>query len=156
MMQIKEKAVDDFLDALASSSATPGGGSAAAILGAMGAALVSMVMLVIVAAFCFIGPLFNQHGYAEVYPSYVAVPPSLSPYPHEDTLQPVMQLAVERGRARDDFGLYHEVFLVPRSQFESIYLNCGPVGVATFGVRGEPVGPLTTGRDRLGRRIPRP
>ena len=43
------------------------------------AALVSMVVLVIVAAFCFIGPLFNQHGYAEVYPSYVAVPPSLSP-----------------------------------------------------------------------------
>ncbi|HTP37843.1 MAG TPA: cyclodeaminase/cyclohydrolase family protein, partial [Methyloceanibacter sp.] len=43
MTQIKEKAVDDFLDALASSSATPGGGSAAAILGAMGAALVSMV-----------------------------------------------------------------------------------------------------------------
>ena len=66
------------------------------------AALVSMVVLVIVAAFCFIGPLFNQHGYAEVYPSYVAVPPSLSPYPHEDTLQPVMQLAVERGRAHLD------------------------------------------------------
>jgi formiminotetrahydrofolate cyclodeaminase len=43
MTQIKEKAVDAFLDALASSSATPGGGSAAAILGAMGAALVSMV-----------------------------------------------------------------------------------------------------------------
>jgi formiminotetrahydrofolate cyclodeaminase len=43
MIEIKEKAIEDFLDALASSSATPGGGSAAAIIGAMGAALVSMV-----------------------------------------------------------------------------------------------------------------
>jgi methenyltetrahydrofolate cyclohydrolase len=43
MTQIKETAIDNFLDALASQSATPGGGSAAAIIGAMGAALVSMV-----------------------------------------------------------------------------------------------------------------
>jgi formiminotetrahydrofolate cyclodeaminase len=35
--------VDDFLEQLASASPTPGGGSAAAIMGAMGAALVSMV-----------------------------------------------------------------------------------------------------------------
>ena len=38
-----EKSVDKFLDELSSSSATPGGGSAAALMGAMGAALVSMV-----------------------------------------------------------------------------------------------------------------
>jgi formiminotetrahydrofolate cyclodeaminase len=43
MTQIKETAIENFLDALASQGATPGGGSAAAILGAMGAALVSMV-----------------------------------------------------------------------------------------------------------------
>jgi formiminotetrahydrofolate cyclodeaminase len=35
--------IDQFLDDLASSAPTPGGGSAAAIMGAMGAALVSMV-----------------------------------------------------------------------------------------------------------------
>lgn len=35
--------VSNFLDELASGNATPGGGSAAAIMGAMGAALVSMV-----------------------------------------------------------------------------------------------------------------
>jgi formiminotetrahydrofolate cyclodeaminase len=35
--------VEDFLEQLASASPTPGGGSAAAIMGAMGAALVSMV-----------------------------------------------------------------------------------------------------------------
>ena len=43
MAMIKDSAIEPFLDALASRSATPGGGSAAAIIGAMGAALVSMV-----------------------------------------------------------------------------------------------------------------
>ncbi|MDL2338233.1 MAG: cyclodeaminase/cyclohydrolase family protein [Pseudomonadota bacterium] len=40
---IVEQPVTRFLDELASGSATPGGGSAAAIMGAMGAALVSMM-----------------------------------------------------------------------------------------------------------------
>ncbi|MGI8725823.1 MAG: methenyltetrahydrofolate cyclohydrolase [Methyloceanibacter sp.] len=40
---IKDVPVEQFLAELASSSATPGGGSAAAIIGAQGAALVSMV-----------------------------------------------------------------------------------------------------------------
>ncbi len=40
---IKDSAIDKFLDELASQNATPGGGGAAAIIGAMGAALVAMV-----------------------------------------------------------------------------------------------------------------
>lgn len=40
---IKDMNVQNFLDQLASQASTPGGGSAAAIMGAMGAALVSMV-----------------------------------------------------------------------------------------------------------------
>ncbi len=40
---IKDTRIEEFLDALASQAATPGGGGAAAIIGAMGAALVSMV-----------------------------------------------------------------------------------------------------------------
>ncbi len=40
---ISEASVESFLNGLASPSATPGGGSTAAIMGAMGAALVSMV-----------------------------------------------------------------------------------------------------------------
>ena len=40
---ITQSSVETFLDELASSNPTPGGGSAAAIMGAMGAALVSMV-----------------------------------------------------------------------------------------------------------------
>jgi formiminotetrahydrofolate cyclodeaminase len=43
MARIKDTAVEPFLDGLASQAATPGGGGAAAIIGAMGAALVSMV-----------------------------------------------------------------------------------------------------------------
>ena len=43
MTAIKDNRIEEFLDALASQSATPGGGGAAAIVGAMGAALVSMV-----------------------------------------------------------------------------------------------------------------
>jgi formiminotetrahydrofolate cyclodeaminase len=40
---ITQTSVDDFLSRLASADPTPGGGSAAAIMGAMGAALVAMV-----------------------------------------------------------------------------------------------------------------
>ncbi len=40
---IKDDSIQKFLDELASSSSTPGGGSAAAVMGAVGAALVSMV-----------------------------------------------------------------------------------------------------------------
>ena len=43
METIANLSVERFLDELASGNATPGGGSAAAIMGAMGAALVSMV-----------------------------------------------------------------------------------------------------------------
>jgi formiminotetrahydrofolate cyclodeaminase len=42
-MTFKDKSIQGMLEELASSSATPGGGSAAALAGAMGAALVSMV-----------------------------------------------------------------------------------------------------------------
>src|SRR2546421_12486285 len=40
---IKDQSIQVFLNELASKAATPGGGSAAAIMGAIGAALVSMV-----------------------------------------------------------------------------------------------------------------
>lgn len=40
---IKDKSIETFLDELAGKAPTPGGGSAAAIMGAMSAALVSMV-----------------------------------------------------------------------------------------------------------------
>jgi hypothetical protein len=58
--------------------------------------------------------------------------------------------AVERMRTRGDFGVYHETFLVPRDQIETIYMNCPPTGLAAFGTLGEAVGPQTTSRGRLG------
>jgi hypothetical protein len=60
--------------------------------------------------------------------------------------------AAERMRTRGDFGVYHETFLVPRANVESIYLDCPPVGLAAFGLTADPVGPKTTARDRLKRR----
>ncbi len=42
-MNMIERRIDEFLDDLASKKPTPGGGGAAALMGAMGAALVSMV-----------------------------------------------------------------------------------------------------------------
>ena len=60
--------------------------------------------------------------------------------------------ALERMRLKEDFGIYHETYLVPRAGVESIYLNSPRVGLASFGVTGEAVGRATTSRDRLGRR----
>lgn len=62
--------------------------------------------------------------------------------------------AIERGRTKRDFGVYHETFLVPRAAIETIYLDCEPVGISAFGEIGEAVGTTTTSRDRLGKRAP--
>jgi hypothetical protein len=59
--------------------------------------------------------------------------------------------AVERMRLKRDIGIYHETFLVRGADIESISMNCRPVGLETFGLLGEPVGPETTSRGRLGR-----
>lgn len=60
--------------------------------------------------------------------------------------------AVGRMRARGDFGVYHEAYLVARRDVETIYLDCPPVGLSAFGATAEPVGPRTTARGRLGNR----
>src|SRR5882762_1502570 len=57
---ITESSVEKFLDDLAGGQPTPGGGSAAAIMGAMGAALVSMVCNVT------IGKKGQEHAVAEL------------------------------------------------------------------------------------------
>jgi len=67
--------------------------------------------------------------------------------PHSEWWRQVL----ERMRTRGDLGVYHETFLVPRDRLESIYLDCAPVGLATFGTLGEPVGAMTASRGRLGR-----
>jgi len=63
--------------------------------------------------------------------------------------------AVDRMRRKHDLGVYHEVFRVPVANLESIYLDCEPAGMARFGKLGEPVGPMTTARGRLGMMRPK-
>jgi formiminotetrahydrofolate cyclodeaminase len=60
---IVKQPVNTFLDELASSQATPGGGSAAAVMGAMGAALVSMVCNLTI----------GKKNYAEVEPEMQSI-----------------------------------------------------------------------------------
>jgi methenyltetrahydrofolate cyclohydrolase len=60
---ITDSSIEKFLDDLASGNPTPGGGSAAAIMGAMGAALVSMVCNVTI----------GKKGYEAVEPEMKAV-----------------------------------------------------------------------------------
>ena len=60
---ITQSSVENFLDDLAGGAPTPGGGSAAAIMGAMGAALVSMVCHVTI----------GKKGYETVEPEMKAV-----------------------------------------------------------------------------------
>jgi hypothetical protein len=59
--------------------------------------------------------------------------------------------AVQRMRLKQDLGVYHEAFLVRAQDIESIYMDCRPTGLATFGLLGEPVGEMTTSRGRLRR-----
>ena len=60
--------------------------------------------------------------------------------------------AVDRMRRKGDLGVYHESFLVPRANVESIYLDSPPVGLMAFGDLDDANGPRTAARDRLGRR----
>ena len=60
---ITDSSIEKFLDDLAGGNPTPGGGSAAAIMGAMGAALVSMVCNVTI----------GKKGYEAVEPEMKAV-----------------------------------------------------------------------------------
>lgn len=95
----------------------------------------------------------RHHGVLQYWRSFEALDAWSHRPPHSEWWRD----AVDRMRRKGDFGLYHETYLIPRQQVESIYLDCpGPIGLARFGEPGEPVGPLTTSRDRLGRRSTSP
>jgi hypothetical protein len=91
---------------------------------------------------------WDHFGVLQYWSSFDALDAWSHRSPHSDWWRD----ALERMRKREDLGVYHETFLVPRAGVESIYLDCPPVGLSRFGVRGEAVGPSTTSRDRLGRR----
>lgn len=94
---------------------------------------------------------WNHRGVLQYWESFDA----LDAWSHRPPHSEWWRGAVERMRTRGDVGIYHEAFLVPRHQVESIYMNCRPIGLATFGTEGEPVGPNTTSRGRLGRGLNR-
>lgn len=93
----------------------------------------------------------RHHGVLQYWRSFEA----LDAWSHRPPHSEWWRTAVDRMRRKRDFGIYHESYLVPRAQVESIYLDCpAPVGLATFGDPGEPVGPQTNSRGRLGRQAP--
>jgi hypothetical protein len=92
---------------------------------------------------------WNHYGFFQYWSSFQA----LEAWSHQPPHSVWWREALERIRLRGDFGIYHETFLVPRSNVESIYLDCPPIGIAAFGVMGEAVGKATTSRDRLDRRV---
>ena len=70
------------------------------------AAMFSLFVLIIISVFSFGGTWVYPHTYDQIFSSYVAMPPSLTPYPREDTLHQVMQTAVERAHLKlDDFDV---------------------------------------------------
>jgi hypothetical protein len=91
---------------------------------------------------------WNHFGFLQYWRSFQA----LEDWSHQPPHSLWWREALERLRTKGDFGIYHETFLIPRTNIESIYLDCPPIGIASFGVTGEAVGPSTTSRDRLGRR----
>jgi oligopeptide transport system permease protein len=62
------------------------------------AAVGSFVVLVVVAALSIVGPYATPHAYDQVFTSYVMTPPSLEPYPKEESLRKAMSDAASQGR----------------------------------------------------------
>lgn len=75
------------------------------------AAMAGCVMLVLIALFSFVGPLFSPHTYDQVFPSYVSIAPSLEPRPDTSTLQDVMEGVATRARVTlKEFNVEGESF----------------------------------------------
>ncbi|RVG38941.1 ABC transporter permease [Sinorhizobium meliloti] len=74
-------------------------------------AMAGCVMLVLIALFSFVGPLFSPHSYDQVFPSYVTIGPSLEPRPDTSTLQDVMEGVAARARVTlTEFNVDGETF----------------------------------------------
>ncbi len=62
------------------------------------AAMVSLVALIFMTLAGIIGPEIAPHDYDEVYPEFVKVPPSLTPYPKPENVIPAAESALARAR----------------------------------------------------------
>ncbi|MBS3648202.1 ABC transporter permease subunit [Pseudaminobacter sp. 19-2017] len=86
---------------LAITHAVPGRsfwGDAWARLRANRAAMVSLVYLGLMAVACIVGPLLVPHQYTTIYPDYVRIPPSLSPYPKPEMIETALGDVLKRMR----------------------------------------------------------
>ena len=62
------------------------------------AAMAGCFALLLICIFSFAGPLVSPHTYDEVFPSYVSIPPSLTPRPDPQTLAEVAESTAKRAR----------------------------------------------------------
>lgn len=62
------------------------------------AAVVSAIVLVVVALAGIFGPMISPHAYDRIYPQFVRVAPSLEAYPRAETLAPGLARELERAR----------------------------------------------------------
>ena len=62
------------------------------------AATVSAVYLALMILACIIGPMLTPHAFTTIYQDYTRVPPSLSPYPKEATIETAVDDAVRRAK----------------------------------------------------------
>lgn len=62
------------------------------------AAVVSAIILILIALAGIFGPMLSPHSYDRIYPQFVRVAPSLEAYPRADTLQPGLERELQRAR----------------------------------------------------------
>ncbi|KQT48775.1 peptide ABC transporter permease [Aureimonas sp. Leaf454] len=75
------------------------------------AAMAGLVVLALVTIFAFLGPFASPHRYDEVFPAYVAVPPSLEARPGAGELEGAAGSAAARARvALSDFEVSGQSF----------------------------------------------
>ncbi len=76
------------------------------------AALFSCFYLIFMAIVCIAGPWFTPHAFSTIYPDYVRIPPSLSPYPQSEMIDQAVKDVVSRTRSnlvewKDEGGRIH-------------------------------------------------
>ncbi|MCX8279938.1 ABC transporter permease subunit [Phyllobacterium sp. 0TCS1.6C] len=139
------------------------------------AAMAGSIMLLLIMLFSFVGPYFISHSYDQVFPSYVAVAPSIEPLPKADTLGDVLKGVATRARvelrefAIEDNGftatIQSDKTIDPRTiryfdranEFDNTQVVATEDDGRTLKVSGEvnreyfPFGTDTNGRDMLAR-----
>ena len=71
-------------------------------LSANRAAMISILVLVLMAISCIAGPWLSPHPFDEVYQSYVKTRPSLEPYPSAEQIEADLNRALRRARVNID------------------------------------------------------